>query len=246
MAPVRYKGQLTTWKDDRGFGFIKPDGGGKEIFLHISVLPRASRRPAVGDTILYEKVTEPDGKVRAAKASIECVTPSPRRTTSPISTARLTSRKPKQGIWLEASVGIAGLATVAVFAVPFIYPGFWTQPDTTAPPPPVAQPDTTAPPSPIVEPDTAALSLPVVRPDNAAPPSPVVQSGATAPPSPVAPLTESTCDIKGNISISSGRRFYHVPGMEDYTWTEIHLDKGERWFCTEAEAIASGWQRAPR
>lgn len=258
MAPVPYKGQLTTWKDDRGFGFIKPDGGGREIFLHISALPRASRRPEVGDMILYEKVTEPDGKVRAAKASIEGITHAPRRTTSAISTARSTSRKPKQGVWIKAFVGFAGLAAIAVFAAPFIYSGFETQPDTTAPPSPTAQPDTaaspppvvrsdtTAPPSPVVQPDSAAPPLPVIRPDTAAPSSPAAQPETAAPPSPVASVTEPNCDIKGNISISSGKRFYHVPGMRDYDITRIELDKGERWFCTEAEAIAAGWQRAPR
>ncbi|MDJ1170725.1 cold shock domain-containing protein [Roseofilum sp. BLCC_M154] len=36
MKPTLHKGQLATWKDDRGFGFIQPDNGGKEVFLHIS------------------------------------------------------------------------------------------------------------------------------------------------------------------------------------------------------------------
>ncbi|WP_346290111.1 cold shock domain-containing protein [Sphaerothrix gracilis] len=49
MKPVLHKGKLTTWKDDRGFGFIKPEDGGKEVFLHISALTKAGRRPQVGD-----------------------------------------------------------------------------------------------------------------------------------------------------------------------------------------------------
>jgi cold shock CspA family protein len=77
MASVQSKGRLTSWKDDRGFGFIKPDNGGKEVFLHISALQQANRRPQVGDTILYEQVAEPKGKVRAAKASIQGVVSRP-------------------------------------------------------------------------------------------------------------------------------------------------------------------------
>lgn len=53
------------------------------------------------------------------------------------------------------------------------------------------------------------------------------------------------CQIKGNISISSGRKLYHLPGMEDYEKTNIQPDHGERWFCTENEAIANGWTKAP-
>ena len=56
----------------------------------------------------------------------------------------------------------------------------------------------------------------------------------------------SECNIKGNISMNSGRKLYHVPGMEDYESTRIDQSAGERWFCTENEAIASGWTRAPR
>ncbi|MBE9113494.1 cold shock domain-containing protein, partial [Nodosilinea sp. LEGE 07298] len=82
MTPVPNRGQLKTWKDDRGFGFIKPEDGGKDVFLHISALPGDCRRPQLGDTILYEKVTQPDGKVRAAKASIQGIVPSPPQATT--------------------------------------------------------------------------------------------------------------------------------------------------------------------
>ena len=46
MEPFLNKGKLIEWKDDRGFGFIKSDDGDKQVFLHISVLNRAGRRPA--------------------------------------------------------------------------------------------------------------------------------------------------------------------------------------------------------
>ncbi len=51
------------------------------------------------------------------------------------------------------------------------------------------------------------------------------------------------CAIKGNIS-SKGERIYHVPGGRYYGATVIDAAKGERWFCTEAEAVAAGWRRS--
>ena len=51
------------------------------------------------------------------------------------------------------------------------------------------------------------------------------------------------CAIKGNIS-KSGTRIYHVPGGRFYDQTRINTSKGERWFCTEGEARASGWRRS--
>lgn len=55
----------------------------------------------------------------------------------------------------------------------------------------------------------------------------------------------SDCSIKGNVS-AGGERIYHVPGQEHYGRTRITESKGERWFCTEAEARAAGWRRARR
>ena len=53
-----------------------------------------------------------------------------------------------------------------------------------------------------------------------------------------------TCNIKGNISRRSGDRIYHMPGQNHYARTRISPGKGERWFCSEAEARAAGWRRA--
>nr|WP_192359626.1 thermonuclease family protein [Mesorhizobium mediterraneum] len=56
----------------------------------------------------------------------------------------------------------------------------------------------------------------------------------------------SGCNIKGNISVTSGERIYHLPGQEHYDETVISLGKGERWFCSEDQARAAGWRKARR
>ena len=55
---------------------------------------------------------------------------------------------------------------------------------------------------------------------------------------------EGDCNIKGNISISTGEKIYHVPGQEYYEDTVISPEYGERWFCSEEEAMAAGWRKS--
>ena len=64
----------------------------------------------------------------------------------------------------------------------------------------------------------------------------------------VTPEAQAGCAaplIKGNIS-SDGEKIYHVPGGASYDGTVIDEAKGERWFCTEADAIAAGWRKSGR
>jgi hypothetical protein len=53
----------------------------------------------------------------------------------------------------------------------------------------------------------------------------------------------SGCDIKGNIN-SKGERSYHMPGGPDLATTVIDATRGERWFCSEADAQGAGWRPA--
>lgn len=59
-------------------------------------------------------------------------------------------------------------------------------------------------------------------------------------------LWDAACNIKGNISINSRERIFHVPGQLDYASTTIRTEYGERWFCSEADARAAGWRKAGR
>jgi endonuclease YncB( thermonuclease family) len=51
------------------------------------------------------------------------------------------------------------------------------------------------------------------------------------------------CPIKGNIS--SNGRIYHTPWSRHYARTKVNVAKGERWFCSEAQAYGAGF-RPPR
>ncbi|MGB7485768.1 MAG: cold shock domain-containing protein [Phormidesmis sp.] len=179
MSSHLQQGKLTTWNDDREFGFIQLEEGRPSIFLHVSALKQGCRRPRVGDTIIYQQGLV-DGKVRAVTASIQGAA---------IPRYRPSSRKPRSGSLLDGVVRFGGLAIAGFAAFEFGRPHL--------------------------------SSL-------------------------FASATQSECSIKGNISINSGKKLYHLPGMEDYDSTNIEPVHGERWFCTETEASASGWQKAPR
>jgi uncharacterized membrane protein YsdA (DUF1294 family)/cold shock CspA family protein len=62
---LRYAGKITEWNDERGFGFIVPNGGGARAFVHISELKTRSRRPATGAQVTYSVAKDPRGRLQA-------------------------------------------------------------------------------------------------------------------------------------------------------------------------------------
>ncbi|UOA10716.1 cold shock domain-containing protein [Methylobacter sp. S3L5C] len=103
------KGVLKTWKEDRGFGFIKPDDGGKDIFIHISALNGVSRRPTTGDIIYYQIAKDNRGKYKAINAQIEGVS-----LTEDITKDSLQSSRSKKWLIVITAVVLIIIA-VAVF-----------------------------------------------------------------------------------------------------------------------------------
>lgn len=59
---MRYQGKVTNWKDDQGFGFVTPNGGGQKAFVHIKAFTSRSHRPTEGDIISYELATDQKGR----------------------------------------------------------------------------------------------------------------------------------------------------------------------------------------
>ena len=64
---MRQNGTVKFFNHSRGFGFITPDDGGKDVLLHISALQR-SGLPAVneGQRVTFE--TEPDRRGKGPQA----------------------------------------------------------------------------------------------------------------------------------------------------------------------------------
>ncbi|MEI9901227.1 MAG: thermonuclease family protein [Hyphomicrobium sp.] len=50
------------------------------------------------------------------------------------------------------------------------------------------------------------------------------------------------CAIKGNLTAYG--RIYYMPWSPRYAMVKIEEQKGEHWFCNEAEAVAAGWRPA--
>jgi uncharacterized membrane protein YsdA (DUF1294 family)/cold shock CspA family protein len=70
---MRSTGRISKWKDDKGFGFIVPDGGGDELFAHISEVNAEGRRPAAGDRVSYAVGSDRSGRRCARQVLLDGV-----------------------------------------------------------------------------------------------------------------------------------------------------------------------------
>jgi cold shock protein len=65
--PMSMTGTVKFFNGERGYGFIKPDDGGHDVFVHISAVERAGLMElAEGQRITFE--VEPDKKGKGPKA----------------------------------------------------------------------------------------------------------------------------------------------------------------------------------
>jgi len=55
-------GKITSWNDDKGFGFITPKSGGKTIFIHINDFSKNHKRPTQGLSVNYNLSTDSIGR----------------------------------------------------------------------------------------------------------------------------------------------------------------------------------------
>ena len=69
MAAIN--GTVKFFNATKGFGFIAPEGGDKDAFVHISAVQRSGLQGLYeGDKVTYELETGRDGKVSATNLTL--------------------------------------------------------------------------------------------------------------------------------------------------------------------------------
>jgi len=112
---MRYQGRISNWKDDKGFGFVTPNGGGRQAFVHIKSFSNRQRRPLGNELVTYELTTDAQGRTQAANVAFVG-----ERAARAIPSKRGTTR-----LWLAAFflTGVAGLAIAG--RLPLAVPAFY-------------------------------------------------------------------------------------------------------------------------
>ena len=64
-------GKVKWFNAAKGYGFIQPDGGGTDVFVHISAVEKAGYTSLAEDAkVSYESLTRRDGKAAAENLGI--------------------------------------------------------------------------------------------------------------------------------------------------------------------------------
>ncbi|MFA9287190.1 DUF1294 domain-containing protein [Comamonas sp. SY3] len=109
------EGTLQSWNDERGFGFIAPDGGGPQVFVHISAFQNTAARPQAGQRLSYVLDKPAGDRPRASRARVlgAAVPPS----THPARPRAATTRARRQATSAARSGASGGAALLFIPAL---------------------------------------------------------------------------------------------------------------------------------
>lgn len=66
---MRLKGKLIKWNNEKAFGFIAPNGGGDQVFIHKTGFSNRKRTPQINDVITFSISKDKQGRYCAGDAT---------------------------------------------------------------------------------------------------------------------------------------------------------------------------------
>lgn len=112
---MRFAGRITEWHDEKGYGFITPEGGGQRVFVHVRAIARSGGRPGPGMALTYAVARDERGRMNAVDARSQAPgMPRPARAT----------RRAAKGLLALVALGALVLGTSWVGLPPFVPGGY--------------------------------------------------------------------------------------------------------------------------
>ena len=113
-------GTVKFFNTDKGFGFIKPDGGGQDIFVNIKAFGRVPERPTNGAKLSFEVELGAEGKKRPTRVEYIRSAGAIGQRTQPAK----RSRRPASAASTRASWPALASVSFAIFAVLYAWATF--------------------------------------------------------------------------------------------------------------------------
>ena len=66
---MRTQGKITHWNEEKGYGFITPSSGAKQVFVHIRAFKDRHLPPELNQVVLYSLSTDKQGRPCAVKVT---------------------------------------------------------------------------------------------------------------------------------------------------------------------------------
>jgi cold shock CspA family protein len=67
---MRLQGKIKSWDKTKGFGFITPNGGGKDVFFHVTNINKSNGLLEVGNLVSYEMPDDASKRQQAVNVEI--------------------------------------------------------------------------------------------------------------------------------------------------------------------------------
>lgn len=114
---MRYQGKITEWKDDKGFGFITPNGGGPRVFVHVKSFSQHQRRPIGDELVTYELTQDAKGRPQANRVAFVGKPTSPAATTARSNAPVILAVAFLALVWMSALSGKLPVEVAALYLV---------------------------------------------------------------------------------------------------------------------------------